>query len=339
MPAATDGPNVYEQMTGMITAYWTPQVIRAAISLSLPEHLHEASLTADEIARREGSAPGTTFRLLRALVFLGLATADDQARFTGTPLLDTLRKDAPGSLRGLSLATSVTGHWLPWAAFTDSVRSGETQVAKALGTDFFTYLDEHPDEAREFSEGMTSTTAAWVPLIAQLIDTTGVKVVADIGGAQGALLHVLLQQHPDLRGIVFERPAVVESALAETAKQGLSDRVEVIGGDFFQSVPSAGLFLLKQVLHDWNDEQSIVLLRTIKAAMQPGSRLLIIEQIVGDPSNPGFAAMMDMNMLAIVPGQERSLAEYDALITAAGLRRTGTSSAGPTHTVIEVVAA
>lgn len=328
-----------EQMSAMVTGHWVPQVIRAAIDLSLPEHLADAALTAEEIADREHSSPGTTFRLMRACVVIGLLTADDDARFSGTPLLYTLHRDAPGSLRGLALATTLPGQWLAWNAFTASVRAGTTQAAEALGTDFFDYLEQHPTEARDFSDGLTSTTTLWTATAAEVIDTSEAGVVADIGGAHGSLLHLLLEKNPGPRGIVFDRPNIADGARAATEKKGLSDRVEVIGGDFFTGVPGADLYLLKMILHDWDDERCLTILMNVRAAMNPGSRVAVIEMLVGEPSAPGPAALMDMNMLAAVPGQERSLAEYDSLLSAAGLRRVSLTPTGSGQSVIEAVAA
>ena len=296
--------DAYQQMSRMVTSHWIPQVIRAAISLRVPEHLARAALTAGELADREGSSPGTTFRLLRACVAIGLLTADDDGRFRGTSLLRTLHEDAPGSLRGLALATTLPGQWLAWNAFTASVRKGETQVTQALGTDFFSYLEEHPDEARAFSQGLTSTTALWTSTAAQVIDTAGVGLAVDVGGADGALLHLLLAANHGLRGIVFDRPNVVPGAIEETAKRGLADRAEVIGGDFFSSVPAGDLYLVKMIMHDWDDDSCVAILRNIRAAMNPGARVAVVEMLVGEPSDPGPAALMDMNMLAVVPGQE-----------------------------------
>ncbi|MGI5518592.1 methyltransferase [Streptomyces sp. CA-106131] len=338
-PDTTSAGDVYQQMSSMVTSHWVPQIIRAAIDLSLPEHLAGGSLTADEVAERESSAPETTFRLMRACVVLGLLTADDSGRFSGTPLLGTLHKDAPGSLRGLALATTLSAQWLSWNAFTSSVRKGRTQVHEALGTDFFDYLKQHPAEARAFSDGLASTTSLWTGTAAKVIDTAGVELVADIGGANGSLLHLLLEDDPQLRGIVFDLPNVVESAIEEAASKGLSDRTEVVGGDFFQSVPAADLYLIKMIMHDWDDESCITILKNVRAAMNPGARVTVVEMLVGKPSNPGPAALMDMNMLAVCPGQERSLSQYDALLSAAGLRRTSVTPTESGQSVIEAVAA
>jgi methyltransferase family protein len=147
------GADVSQQMNEMVTGHWVAQVVRAAVDLSLAEHLAVDGLTANEVAEREGSATATTFRLMRACVAVGLLRADDHGRFYGTSLLATLHRDAPGSMRGLALATTLPAQWLSWNEFTTSVRTGRTQAAAALGSDFFDYLAEHPQEARDFSAG------------------------------------------------------------------------------------------------------------------------------------------------------------------------------------------
>jgi len=295
-PGPTQAADVYQQMSMMVTSHWIPQVVRAAVDLSLPDHLAEGGLTADEVAQREDSASGTTFRLMRACVVLGLLTVDTEGRFHGTSLLAT------------------------------------------LGTDFFDYLAKHPSQARDFSEGLTSTTSLWTSDAAKVIDTTGVKLVVDLGGATGSLLHLLLEGNPSLRGIVFDRPNVIDGAAAETARKGLKDRTDVVGGDFFQSVPSADLYVLKMILHDWDDTSCIKILTNCRNAMTPGGRIAVVEMIIGELSDPGPAALMDMNMLAAVPGQERSLSEYDRLLSAAGLRRTAVLPTSSRQSVIEAVA-
>ena len=151
--------DVYQQMTAMMTSHWVSQAVRAVADLSLADHLAAARLTAAEVAEREGSAPTTTFRLMRACVAIGLLTADANGRFGSTPLLQTLRKDTPGSLRELALAMTQPSQWLPLNEFVTSVRTGQSQVSAALGMDFFDYLEQHPSQAREFSAGVGSTTA------------------------------------------------------------------------------------------------------------------------------------------------------------------------------------
>jgi O-methyltransferase domain len=253
--------------------------------------------------------------------------------------LQTLRKDTPGSLRDLALAITQPSQWLPLNEFVTSVRTGQSQVSSALGMDFFDYLEQHPSQAREFSAGVGSTTALWAADAAEAIDTSGVKLAVDVGGATGSLLQLLQEANPELRGIVFDRPNIVDDAVAQIARMGLAERTAVVGGDFFESVPPADLYLLKFILHDWDDERAITILQRCRQAMTRGGRIAIVEMVVGEPSDPGFGALMDINMLAASPGQERSLEEYDTLLTAAGLRRTAVFTTNSPQTVIEAIAA
>jgi predicted O-methyltransferase YrrM len=331
--------DVYEQMRAMAHSHYVSQMVRAAADLSLADHLGRERLTAAELAEREGSAPNTTFRFMRACVELGLLTADADGRFGSTPLLQTLGKDTPGSLRGLALAMTLPAQWLPWNEFTASVRTGHSQASAVLGMDFFKYLEQHPSQARDFSAGMSSATSLWAADAAKAIDTTGVKLAVDVGGATGSLLQLLQEANLTLRGIVFDRPNIVDYAVAEITRKGLSQRTEVVGGDFFASVPAADLYLLKFILHDWDDHRAIKILQRCREAMTTGGRVVIVEVVLGGLSHPGWGALIDMNMLAVSPGQERSLDEYDALLAAAGLQRTAVLATSSPHSVIEAIAA
>ncbi|HYZ66281.1 MAG TPA: methyltransferase [Mycobacterium sp.] len=326
-------------MSEMMFGYCVSQIVRTAAELSLADHLAAGPLTAQEIAEREGSAPGTTFRLMRACAALGLATADGDGRFHGTALLDTLRTDAPRSLRAYVMAVTNSAHWLPWLRFGASVRTGHSQAHNALGMDFFDYLERNPEQAQEFTAGMSSGTSVWTAELADLIDTRNVRRAVDIGGANGALLALLQTANPALHGMVFDRPNIARDAEAFIARNGFAERTEVVGGDFFESVPPGDLYLLKFILHDWDDESCVKILRRCREAMEPGGRIAIVELVVGDDDADSLGALMDLNMLAVVNGRERSLREFDALLRRAGLRRTAVLTADSPQSVIEAVAA
>ena len=195
-----------DRMMQMITGYWVTQIVHAAATFSFAEHLANGGATAEEIARAEGTDPSATFRLLRSCASLGMVTYDGKSRFLATPLLDTLRKDNPKNLRGMALSLPAPGHWLPWGRFAEAVKTGKSQTVRALGAGLFEYLAVNPTEAAAFAEGMTSLTSTVAEETARVIDTSGVNIVADIGGAHGAMLHALLPVHPHLQGIVFDRP-------------------------------------------------------------------------------------------------------------------------------------
>ena len=329
----------HREMTGMIFGFCVSQIIRTAAELSLADHLAAGPLTAQEIAEREGSAPATTFRLMRACAAFGLLTTDEAGRFHGTPLLDTLRTDAPRSLRAFAMAITNSAHWLPWIRFGASVRTGHSQAHNALGMDFFDYLERHPSLAQEFSAGMSSGTSVWALELADLIDTTNVRRAVDIGGANGALLALLQKANPALHGIVFDRPNVARDAERQIARNGFAERTEVVGGDFFESVPAGDLYLLKFILHDWDDESCVKILRRCREALEPGGRLAIFELVTGADGDAGLTALMDLNMLAVLNGRERSLREFDALLHRAGLQRTAVLTTVSPYSVIEAVAA
>ncbi|MFL6083710.1 MAG: methyltransferase [Mycobacterium sp.] len=186
---------------------------------------------------------------------------------------------------------------------------------------------------------MSSGTSVWAPELADQIDTTTVRRAVDIGGANGALLALLQQANPALHGIVFDRPNIARDAEAHIARNGFAERTEVVGGDFFEAVPAGDLYLLKFILHDWDDESCVKILRSCRKAMEPGGRIAIVELVVGDDGKDSLGALMDLSMLAVVNGRERSLEEFDTLLQRAGLRRTAVLTADSPQSVIEAVAA
>lgn len=244
-------PDLHQQMIAMVWGYMVSQSIRAAVELSLADHLAHGPLTADEVAERENRAPGTTFRLMRACIAMGMLTSDSEGRFHGRPLLDTLRSDAPRSVRSLVLGLTNRAHWLPWSSFGQSVRTGHSQAHNALGMDFFDYLERDPAQAKEFSAQMTALTAIWGH---------------DLADANGALLARLQDANPALQGVVFDRPNIAEDAKTTVAEGAYESRTEV---DFFESVPPGDLYLLKFVLHDWDDESCVKILRRCRRRWPP----------------------------------------------------------------------
>jgi O-methyltransferase domain/Dimerisation domain len=332
-----------QKMLEMIFGYQVSQTVRAFADLSLADHLAEGPLTVAEAAAREGSAPETTFRLMRAGVALGLLTVDADQRFHATPLLDTLRMDSPASLRGLALGVTNRGNWLAWCEFVDTVRDGHCQASRALGADVFEYLRQHPAQSREFTAAMEAVTSLWASDAPRVIDTSEVGLAVDVGGAHGALLRELQRVNPRLHGIIFDLPNVAADVTPVVAQGEFADRTLVVGGDFFRAVPAADLYLLKFILHDWSDASCVEILSRCREAMTPGGRVAIIEFLLNDRSDPrdvpSVMALMDLSMLAVAGGRERSLAEFDALLTQAGLRRVAVQSMDSSQSVIEAVAA
>jgi hypothetical protein len=315
MQTEPSAPTPAQQMMQMIGGYWITQIVHGAARYALADHLAREPMTAAAFADVEGLDRRAAARFLRACASLGLVTTDGN-RYRATELLDTLRKDNPGSLRGFALSQPAPGHWLPWGRFAEALKTGERQTGATLGADIFEYYRAVPDEAAAFTEAMSGLSIASAAEVGRLLDATGLTCAVDVGGAAGALLFSVLRANPHLKGIVFDLPNVIPSAQAAVEAAGLSERAEVVGGDFFEKVPEGDLYLLKYILHDWDDEACVKILRNCRKAARPGARIAVVELLV--EADNIVASLMDLNMLVMTPGRERTLDEYRDLLAAGG---------------------
>jgi hypothetical protein len=304
-------------MLQMITGYWVTQVVGAIATLSIVDAMGRGTHDPEELARACGTDPRAMLRLLRAGASLGLFACSGGGGFRATELGETLGS-ATGSMRGMAIAQSAPGHWLPWGRFVDAVRSGTRQTPAALGAEIFEYYGTHAEEADAFSGAMEGLSSMVAREVAENLDTRGAARVVDLGGATGTLVSAVLGANPALSGVVVELPHVVPAARAALASLG--GRCEVVAGDFFEKVPEGDLYLLKQILHDWDDAQCATILANCARAMRPGGRVVIVEQVVPDDGRPSPATLMDLNMLVMLRGRERTLGEHSALLEGAGLR-------------------
>jgi hypothetical protein len=222
----------------------------------------------------------------------------------------------------------------------DSVRTGESQTLPALGATIWDYYAQKPEEGATFTHAMHGFTSGLAEEVARVVDTSTAKVAVDIGGASGTLVHSLLIANSELQGIVLDLPDVVSSATAAAAALGLAERCRALAGDFFTDVPEADIYLLKNVLHDWNDEEAVRILKRCRQAMRRGGRVVVIELLLGEIGEPGLAPLMDLNMMALLTGRERTLVEFSGLLKEAGLRFSKSTPIRPAPiAVIEAVAA
>lgn len=328
------------EMWEMITGYRISQLVRVAAALSLAEHCADGPVSAELVADLESADVTATARFLRACAAVGLVKSADGRLFTATPLLMSLHRDTPGSLRGFALSLPASGHWLPWGRLLNAVKSGEHQSPTALGCELWDYYEREPAEAAAFTDGLRGMTAAAGAEAARVIDTTGVRLAVDVGGASGDLLHDLMRVNPQLTGVVFDLEQVTPAALAAAERQGFGDRLRVVAGDFFEAIPDGGdLYLLRYVLHDWDDEKCIQILRNCRAAMRPRGRILVLEMILtAIGGEPAAVPSQDLNMLVMLGGRERTVEQFDELFRAAGLRRIKVAETGSPMAVIEAVA-
>jgi hypothetical protein len=310
-------PEPLQKIMGMISGYWTSQVLYVAAKLGLADLLKEGPKSAEELASSTQTHPRSLYRFLSSSASLGLFAEDEQRRFSLTPLSDWLRSDVPGLQRATAV---IVGDLLyrAWAELLYSVQTGRVAFEKVHGLPFFEYLSQNPEPASVFDEAMAmhgwATTA-----ILEAYAFSGIRVLADIGGGNGSALTTILKKYPDMQGILFDLPGVVERAKPNLQAAGVADRCQVIGGSFLGAVPTgADAYLMRHVIHDWDDENSAKILKNIYRSMGKDGKLLIAEYVIPPDNMPSVARGSDLVMLVISGGQERTEEEFRALYERAG---------------------
>ncbi|SMD26369.1 methyltransferase [Kibdelosporangium aridum] len=329
-----------DTMLHLLTGGWVAQTLRALAELNIPDHLADGPVTAEDVAERVGSDPRATYRLMRAASSLGVLSYEGEHRFGLTELGTLLRSDTPGSMRSLVMIQNERAHWQSWGLFPEAVRQGRSQSVQALGAGLFDYFarPENAAEAALFARAMGDLSRLVTHGAVAAVDSSDVSTVVDVGGADGDFVLGLMAANSGMKGVVLELPHAIDGARHEAERRGLADRFTAVAGDFFVAVPSADLYLLKMIMHDWPDEQCVTILRNCRAAVQDGGRALVVEMVIGEIGKPDFATRVDMNMLAVTQGMERDLDEYDALFAASGWRRTKTYPVGGGYSLMELTA-
>jgi hypothetical protein len=279
-------------------------------------------------------------RLMRALASLGILMEQSEQRFALTSLGEALKTGAPGSARSSLIVFGSPWQRSAWDNLVYSVRTGKPGFDKAQGMAFFDYLAHHPEDASLFSETMVGFHNQEPPAVAAAYDFSIFKTIVDVGGATGNMLAAVLAHHARPRGVLFDRPHVVKDAPAFLNAKGVSDRVTIEAGDFFQSVPTgADAYILSHIIHDWDEDQCLTILGHVRKAMNAAGRLLIVEMVLPPGDAPHQGKMLDMAMLVITGGQERTESEYESLLRKAGLRLTRVVPTNSAASIVEAVVA
>ena len=324
-------------MMGLITGYWISQAVGVVATLGVADHLAKGPRACDELAREVGADPGALYRVMRLLASIGVFRQATPGSFELTALGETLRSDTPGSVRNFAVTETAPGHWLPWGRLEESIRTGESMAHAALGMELFEWYAQSPKEAGFFNAAMGNLSALAAGELVRVFDFSTVRKVVDVGGAHGVLLASILRANPAVHGILFDLPHVIATAEESITAQGLSARCDLRSGDFFDSVPEgADLHLMKQIIHDWDDERATRLLRNSHRSLVPGGTLLLVEMVVPADNQPSPAQAMDLNMLVVLGGRERTEEEYRRLLSAAGFRL---DQVIPTHSPFNVIRA
>jgi len=313
-------PTPKNQMARMITGYWVSQMVYVAAKLGLADRLADGPKTAEELAHDTGTHASSLYRLLRALASVGVFSEDAESRFRLTPLAECVRGDVPGSQRAMALMMGEE-HYRCWGDLLESVRTGETAFDRLYGQPIFAYLGDHPEQAGVFDAAMTSIHGRETQAVLDAYDLSGVGVLADVGGGNGSNLIGILSRYPEMKGLLFDLPHVGDRAGANIEAAGLSGRCEVLGGDFFETIPGgADAYFLRHIIHDWDDEKAGLILRNIRRAMPEGARLLVVEHVLPPGDTPSFGKLLDLNMLLLPGGVERTEAVFRRLFEGAGFR-------------------
>ena len=295
------------------------RALYAVAKLGIADLLGKDTLSSDELASAASVDPRALYRLLRTLSTADVVSESRDHRFTLGPLGEALRSDAPGSMRAWAIFSGEPFYLQAWEQVVHSIQTGEPAWEHVHKMPLFEYLGKHPDAAQIFDQAMTSLSAGDAPAIVDAYDFSGVRKLADIGGGQGLLLRTILKSHPKMTGLLFDRPDAVEGVEAQLGKDSLAERCEVVAGDFFQAVPAgADVYLLKYVIHDWDDERSLAILKNCRRAMTNDARLVLVETTVPLPGESHFAKLQDLEMMVIAGSQERTVDEYSRLLGQAG---------------------
>lgn len=337
--AAPVYPSPPAVMARLLTGYWISQALHVAAHLGVADLLKEGSQSVAHLAALTGAHERSLYRLLRALAGEGVFVEDAQGRFGLTPLGECLRSDVPNSQRSMAIMNGEE-HYRCWGELLYSVQTGQTAFEKLYGQPIFPYLAGHPRQARIFDEGMVGVHGAETKAMLDAYDFRSIGTLVDIGGGNGSLLAAVLQRHPSLRGLLFDRPDVIERARSYIQAAGVENRCTLMEGNFFETVPAGGdAYLMRHIIHDWNDEQCRTILRNCRKVVPATGKLLLIESVIPPGNEPSFAKLLDLTMLLIPGGMERTEAEYRELLASAGFHLARVTPTAAHVDVIECVPA
>jgi len=337
-PAMCDAgfANARVHLAQMAMAIWPARAIYAAARLAIPDLLAKGALHVDELSRLTGTHAPSLRRLLRALASCGITSEVAVERFVLTRLGDALRSDAPGSSRALVMTIAGDWQWNAWANFLYSLKTGHSGLHKSTGYDLFSYLSAHPDERACFNEAMIGIHGAELSAVADAYDFNSFKSIVDVGGGTGTLLKEVLKTAPHTRGILFDLPETAKEAREALVADDLSSRCTISEGDFFKAIPEGhDCYILAHVLHDWSDDLALSILQSCRRAIPRQGRLLIVEAVLPEGDIPHHGKLMDLLMLTVTGGVERTRQEFSSLLNAAGFTLARVISTKTHQSIIE----
>jgi hypothetical protein len=333
LPHVTSDPRL--DLLGLINGFQITQAIHVASTLRVADYLNDGARSASELAALTKSHPDSLYRLLRALAAVGVFREDEGRKFGLTPMGDCLRTDSATPLGAWAEVVGSSYFWQAWGHLLHSVQTGENAFQNLNGKDVWKFRAEHPEYGATFDQAMTQLSRGSAEALIRAYDFSSFRHIVDVGGGQGLMLAAILRAHPQIRGTLFDQPEVVAGAKAVLVEGDVIDRCNVVGGSFFETVPEgADAYLMRVVIHDWEDDAAFAILKVCRRAMPENAKLLLIERLVAPPNEMPAAKFADLNMLVSPGGRERTREQFSDLLTKSGFELTRIFPAG-THNVIE----
>jgi hypothetical protein len=326
------------ELDQLITGMYVTQALAVVAKLGVADLLADAPQAVEQLAIATDTHAPSLYRVLRMLASLGVFAEDEQGRFGLTTLAEYLRRDVPGSRRAYAILRGDEAGWRPWGELLYSVKTGQPAFEQVFGMGIFQYLAQHPGTAALWDQAMVGRTSQEEQAVLTAYDFAGIRTIVDVGGGYGSLLAAALNAYPEMCGVLFDSPRLLAEATERLAARGVLDRCTIIGGDFFQGVPEGGdLYILKHVIHDWDDERAVAILEQCRRAIRRTAKLLLVEMVIPAGNTRFFGKLLDVQMLVSQGGRERSESEYQSLITAAGFGSSRVIPASPVLSVIEAL--
>ena len=323
-------------MQELILAAWISQGITAVADLGVADALAGGPLSINELAGKVGAEPDALGRLLRALISKGIFARRDDGRYELSPLADLLRSDVPVSMAPMARFIGARQHREHWSLLTEAIKTGTTVVPALRGKSFFDYLGDEPEFGRIFNDAMTGQSGLSVGPVVDAYDFTRFGTIVDVAGGHGRLLAAILASAPDAQGVLYDLPEVIAGAPALLRESHVAERVRLAEGSFFDGVPAGGdAYVLKHIIHDWDDDASVRILRNVRSAAAAGAALLLVETVIPEDDSGSIAKWTDMEMLIINNGRERTAGEYRRLFDEAGFQMIGVVDTASRFSIIE----
>jgi hypothetical protein len=325
-------------LTQILMGSLASQALYVAAKLGIADQLVAGPKTVAQLAAATNTDAPSLYRVMRALASIGVFTEQERGTFALTATAEPLRSDVPNSLRDVTIFWGEDWHWQVWGKTLYSVRTGKSAWGQIHGDEVFEYFAKNPEAGEIFNRAMSSFSGIATNAVIEAYDFTGIETIVDIAGGHGRVLCGILDANPKMRGILFDLPHVIAGAREQVATSAAAERVELVDGDFFASVPKgADAYIMKHIIHDWDDERALTILKNIKQAMNPNGRVLLVEAVIADGNNQDFGKLLDIEMLVSPGGKERTADEYKELFARAGLKMTRIVPTKSPYSVIEAV--